>query len=116
MVAGLATIRRRHDESALRKRIGVVALRVVRASDESFPVVPVADREFAGSALLARSDEIPRPDGGAIGCVAVGRGSAVVYVLDHRGAALQTILVAALDDAHLRQRMRVHAVRIAVAA
>src|SRR2546429_8643284 len=115
MVAGLATIRRRHDESALRKRIGVVALLVVRASDESFPVVPVADREFAGSALLARSDEIPLPDGGAIGCDAVARGSAAIRVLDHRGAALRTILLGALNDAHLRQRMRVPAGRIAVA-
>src|SRR5205814_5452199 len=115
MVAGLATIRRRYDESARRQRIGVVALQVVRAADESFPVVPVADREFAGSALLARSDESPLPDGGAIGCDAVGRGSAAIRVLDHRGAALRTILLGALDDAHLRQRMRVPAGRIAVA-
>src|SRR5438034_11398859 len=99
MVAGLATIRRRHDETALRKRIGVVALRVGRASDESFPVVPVADRELAGSALLARSDEIPLPDGGAIRGDAVGRGPATIRVLDHRGAALRTILLGEIGRA-----------------
>src|SRR5207249_2544865 len=83
-------------ETALGKRIGVVAVRVVRASDESLPVVPMAYREFTGAALLARSDEIPLPDRGAIGRDAVGRRPTAIRVFDHRSAALRTVFLGAL--------------------
>src|SRR5439155_25156141 len=64
---------------------------------------------------LARHADDPLPDRGAIGRDAVGRRPTAIHVLDHRGAALRTVFLGALDDADLRQRVRVPAGRIAVA-
>src|SRR6266571_2483117 len=113
--ARVASVFRRHDEPALRERVGVIAFRIARAADEPLAVGPVPDAEFPVAALLAPTDEVLLPNGRTIGGDAVRRRAPSVRVLDHRGAALRTVLLGALDGPHLRERMRIPTRRVSIA-
>src|SRR2546428_452804 len=116
MPARVAPLVRRDDEPSLGERIGVVTGRVFRAAYETFPVRPVADHQFAVSALFAAADEVLLADGWTVGGDAIARRPPTIRMLDHRRAAFGTVLLRALDDSDLRQGMGVPARGIPVAS
>src|SRR3990172_869873 len=112
MPARLAPVLRGDDEPPLGQRVGIVAVRVRRASDEPLPAHAVADRQLACSALLALADEVRGSDRRAVGGHAERRRAPAIRVSDHGRAALRARLRRALDGSRLREGMRVPALGV----